>query len=112
MAVYFNDLTLDQNPFQNRMLLKEFRGVWADFAHVAGKKDSRILANEEALNALSSVLQVDDSDAGSKHNASDMELRQFVLTVLNRRYQDPSQDDWEKEAEKASLHVKKWAESI
>ncbi|MBQ3290198.1 MAG: hypothetical protein IJH50_12380 [Kiritimatiellae bacterium] len=100
MAVYFNDLTLDPNPSQNKLLLKEFQRVWADFSIVAGKKDSRILANEEALNALLSLLQ-DDGDYGTgvKSNAAEMELRHFLLTVLNRQYQDPSVEEWEKEAE-------------
>ena len=99
MPVYFNDLTLDKRPEQNRALLRGFRGLWADFASKVGTKDARILANEEGIEAVLESLQ-DSCDCGMVANNADIrELTNFVSTVLCRRYLDPDADEWEREAE-------------
>lgn len=79
MSVYFNELTLDDSPAQNIMLLKAFRKVWAAFCSETDGKEKRILVDDQTLSRLSQA-------ACDKGLCGDVELLQFVSTVMNRPY--------------------------
>ena len=52
MSVYFNELTLDNVPQQNYMLLREFRAVWSKFVNATDHKIKRMILPRTAMAQL------------------------------------------------------------
>lgn len=76
MKVYFNELTLAESAAQNRMLLADFKKVWAGFSTAFEGKMERVFADENTLASLNEAVYVE----------RDPELTQFFATVMNKPY--------------------------
>ena len=77
--VFFNELTLDESPAQNVLLLRSFQKVWARFCNASDGAGKRILVDECTLSRLAEMVC-------NTETLSDKELVQFLTTVLNRPY--------------------------
>ena len=76
MKVYFNELTLAESAAQNRMLLADFKKVWADFRKASEGKAKYVFADDETLASLVEAVY-------SEHNR---ELSDFLVTTMIKPY--------------------------
>lgn len=81
--VYFNDLTLDKIPDQNRMLLRSFRDVFKCFSAATDGKIKRLIANDIGMAGL-----MDAATRGGR------EEQAFVCTFVNPKFKVRPDDDY------------------
>ncbi len=84
MSVYFNELTLDEVPQQNYLLLKELRSVWSRFSCATEKKIKHMILPQSAMAQLCTAVS----------SGRDRELIDFVMHFFKPKFRESPEDEF------------------
>ena len=84
MAVYFNELTLDQDSQQNLRLLDDLRAVWLRFCQASDGRFKKLITTEVGMEQLSEAMR----------NCANRDMRAFFYHIFVQKFRDRDVDEY------------------